>query len=59
MKLTPGVDLANISQTAFTCADPKSTKKQSSHQCLFALLGSAHVKAARKTLVKLIPVCQF
>jgi len=31
---------------AFTCADPKSTKRQSSHQCLFALLGSACLKAA-------------
>jgi len=30
----------------FTCADPKSAKRQSSHQGLFALLGSAHVKAA-------------
>jgi len=33
-------------------ADPKSAKRQSSHQCLFALLGSAGVKAAGKTLVK-------
>jgi len=36
-------------------ADPKSIKIQSSHQYLFALLGSMVIKAARKTLVKLTP----
>jgi len=36
-------------------ADPKSTKRQSSHQYLFALLVYAGVKAARKTLVKSTP----
>jgi len=36
-------------------SDPKSVKIQSSHQYLFALLGLAHVKAARKTLMKLTP----
>jgi hypothetical protein len=41
---------------AFTHADPKSTKRQLSHQCLFALLGPAHVKASCKMLVKLTPV---
>jgi len=39
-------------RTTFTFADTKSAKIQSSHQCLFALLGSARVKAPRKTLVK-------
>jgi len=33
------------------CADPKSIKILSSHQYLFAVLGSVHVKAA-KTLRK-------
>jgi len=34
------------------CADPKSAKRQSSHQCLLALFGSAGAKVARKTFVK-------
>ncbi len=45
----------SISQTclcaAFTCANTKSVERHSSHQCLFALLGSYGVKTARKTLV--------
>jgi len=36
-------------------ADLKRAKRQLSHQCLFALLGSACAKAAHKTLVKLTP----
>jgi len=40
---------------SFTCTDPKNPKRQSSHPCLLALLGSAQVKAALKTLVKLNP----
>jgi len=55
----PVSDLWSISRaclrTAFTHADPKSTTKQSSCQCLFALLGSACTKVAYKTLVKLTP----
>jgi len=50
------VDLGPISPTClqktFTLKNPKSTKRQSSLQCCFALLGSACVKAARKMLVK-------
>jgi hypothetical protein len=34
---------------------PKAQKIQSSCQSLFALLGSAHIKAASKMLVKLTP----
>jgi len=53
-------DLGSISTTclhsAYTCADPKSVKIQSSCQYLFALLGSACVKAAHKMLIKLTPV---
>jgi len=51
--------LGSISLTClsitFTRADPKSTKRQSSHQCLCALLGSALIKAACKMLVKSTP----
>jgi hypothetical protein len=34
---------------------PKVQKRKSSHQCLFALLGFAGIKASRKTLVKTTP----
>jgi len=37
------------------CEDPKSAKRQSSHQCFFGILGSAREKAARKILVNLTP----
>jgi len=37
----------------------KITKRQSSHQCLFVLLWSANVKAARRTLVKLTQGVNF
>jgi len=47
VKSNPGVNFINILQAAFTCADPKSTKKYSQAISLFALLGSA-----RKMLVK-------
>jgi len=45
--LTLRVNLTNVLRAAFTRTVPKSTKRQSSHQCLFALLGSVH-----ETLVK-------
>jgi len=53
-------DQGSISPTscfcvAFTHADPKSAKRQSSYQCLFALLGSASTKVAHKMLVELTP----
>jgi len=54
------LELGSISPTClqkvFTNAYPKSAKRQSSHQCLFALSGSAHEKSARKMLLKLTPV---
>jgi len=34
---------------------PKAQKRKSSHQCLFALMGSVRVKGAHKMLVKLTP----
>jgi len=37
MKMTPGVDFANILFEAFMHADPKSVKIQSSRQYIFAL----------------------
>jgi len=40
---------------AFTFEDPKSAKRQSRHQCLFVLLGSAQVKADCKMLLKSTP----
>jgi len=51
VNLTPGVNFINILQAAFTRADPKSAK----NTVFFALLGSAHVKAASEVLVKLTP----
>jgi len=56
MKLTPGVDFINILPAAFKRSDPKRAKRQSSHKCLFALLGSLRAKAAHKILVKSTPV---
>ena len=42
-----------FSRAAFRSIDPKSTIRQSSHQGLFALLGSLRAKVARTMLVKL------
>jgi len=57
------LELGSISPTclctAFTHKDPKSIKRQSSHQYLFTLLVSAQVKALRKTLMKLTPEVIF
>ncbi len=47
------VDFTNkCLRAAFLSPDPKSAKRQSCHQFLFALLGSVRVKAARKMLMK-------
>ena len=54
-RYTPGVNFTNILQAAFTRADPKSAKKLLNLTVFFALSGSAGVKAARRTLVKLTP----
>jgi hypothetical protein len=52
-------NLGSISPTclreAFTHADPKSFKKTDDLTVFFALLGSAHVKALCKMLMKLTP----
>jgi hypothetical protein len=57
--LPPGVNFTNVLWTAFTCTDPKSAKRHSSHNCLFTLLGLACVKAVHKMLVKLTPRANF
>ena len=50
-----GVNFTKILRAAFTLADPKSAKKVLNLTVLFALLVSAGVKAAYKTLMKLTP----
>jgi len=47
-----GVDFTNILHKTFKCVDPKSVIKT---DCSFTLLGSGHVKAVHKMLVKLTP----
>jgi hypothetical protein len=42
----------HVNAKAFMHTDPKSAKRQLSHLCLFALLGSERIKAAGKMLVK-------
>ncbi len=41
---------------AFTIVAPQSVRTQSSHRCLFMLLGTTHVKVVRRMLMKLSPV---
>ena len=53
MHSTYGVNFTNVLRAAFTSADPKSAIKLLNLTVFFALLGSARVKAARRTLVKL------
>ncbi len=55
MKLTPGVNFINILRAAFLSADPESAKKTDNLTVFFVLLGSASVKAASRTLMKLTP----
>jgi len=43
-----GVYFTNVLRKDFMNADPKSAKRQLSHQCLFALLGSPSIKATHK-----------
>ncbi len=55
--LTYGVDF--ILQAAFMLADLKSTKRHWWLDCLFALYGSALVKAEGKHVGEINPCCQF
>jgi len=50
---SPGVDFTHILHKAFTQADPKSAMKTAKSSVFFAHLGSGHIKAARRTLMKL------
>jgi len=50
-----GVNFINILLAAFTGADPKSAYKYSQAINLFALLGSARVKALCKMMVNSTP----
>jgi len=43
----PGINFTNILQVTFAREDPKSAKRQSSHQYLFDFLESFLVKAVR------------
>jgi len=54
-KLFMGSISSTYLRAAFTHVDTNSTKRQSSHQFLFVLLGSLRSKAARKMLVKSTP----
>jgi len=53
--LTPGVDFTKVLQAPFRHVDPKHAKKQSSHLCLFVLLGSKCIKAACKHVGEIDP----
>jgi hypothetical protein len=55
VKSTPVANFINVKCTAFVLVDPKSVKRQLSHQWLFTLLGSMSVKAVHRTLMKLSP----
>jgi len=50
-----GVNFINILRAAFTCADPKSIKWYRQLDWVLMLSGSAHVKAAHKTMMKSTP----
>jgi hypothetical protein len=54
-RLISGVNFTNILQAAFALVDPKSVKKIENLTVVFMPLGSAHVKAVRRTLMKLCP----
>jgi hypothetical protein len=53
VKLKLWVDFTNILQAAFMGTDPKSTKRHWRLDWIFALLGSAQVKAACKHVCKI------
>ena len=51
----PGVNFINVLWAAFMLKDPKSANHLLDLTVFFALLGSAHVKAACRTLIKFTP----
>jgi len=56
---TPGVNFINVILAAFTRANPESVQIQSSRQYHLRLLGSAHIKAVYRMLMKLSPGVNF
>jgi hypothetical protein len=59
IKIQSGINFTNILHKAFTSTDNKSTKKTDSLTEFIAVLGSAHIKAAHKMLVKSAPGVNF
>ena len=59
MKLTPGFNFINVLHAVFMRSDLESIKIQLHHQNIFTLLGSAHLKAAGRTMMKLTPGLNF
>ncbi len=57
--LTPGVNFTNVSCAAVTLVCPKTPNDTANLTVFFAHLGSASVKAARRTLMKLSPDVKF
>jgi len=55
LTIDPGSILPTFYAKLLWTQIPNAQKWQSSHQCLFTLLGFAHVKDAHKMLVKLTP----
>jgi hypothetical protein len=55
IKLAPGVNFTNILWAAFRLSDPKSAKNTVKFSVFFEILGSARVKDAHRTLIKLTP----
>jgi len=52
---TPGVNFIKVFLEAFTCADPKNVKRYWRLNWNVTLSISAHIKAARRMLMKLTP----
>ncbi len=55
----PGINFIKILRAAFSLADLKSAKKTENLTVFFVILGSGHVKASRRTLMKLTPDGMF
>jgi len=45
-----GVNFTNVLRAGFVHTDSKNTKRHCWHDCLFALLGSLHIKALSKNV---------
>jgi len=59
MALLSGVNFTNNQHSAFKVVDPKSVKNTVKSSVPFTLLGTAGVKAVRRTLMKLSPGVNF